>query len=63
MTGLAAPWELTGEGKEKGEKEGSSGARLGGGTAGGLGLGLRATVRELLPVCYPSAVRAVAWCA
>jgi hypothetical protein len=28
MTGLEAPWELTGEGKEKGEKEGSSGAWL-----------------------------------
>jgi hypothetical protein len=37
MAGVEAPWcswELTGEGKEKGEKEGSRGGRLGGG--GGL---------------------------
>jgi hypothetical protein len=35
MAGLKAPWG-TGEGKQKGEKEGSSGARLGGGAWPGL---------------------------
>jgi hypothetical protein len=54
-----AHWRGEGEGGEGGEQWGAAG----GGAVGGLGLGLRATVHELLPVCYPSVVRAVACCA